>query len=79
MAEPAALLQRKNDKQEAFEAIRVLVDRRTAGLRVDVHGGTAAILRLAQAGKDPAATSRTGLEQLVMVAGVGFEPTTFRL
>jgi hypothetical protein len=56
--ELAALVQSEEDKQDAFEAIRGLVDRivlspERGKLRVDLHGEIAAILRLAQAGKKP--------------------------
>jgi hypothetical protein len=57
--ELAALVQSEEDKQDAFEAIRGLVDRivlspERGKLRVDLHGEIAAIiLRLAQAGKTP--------------------------
>ncbi len=82
--ELAALLQTEDDKQEAFEAIRSLVDQiilspEEGKLRVDLHGVIAAILRLAQAGKNPARHLADSAEQLVMVAGAGFEPATFRL
>jgi hypothetical protein len=64
--ELAALLQSEDDKQEAFEAIRGLVEQivlspEQGNLRVDLHGEIAAILRLAQAGKTPPATSRAEL------------------
>jgi site-specific DNA recombinase len=77
--ELASLLQGEVDKQEAFEAIRGLIDRIVLSpehgqLKVDLHGEIAAILMLSQV---PAGDLRA--EQLVMVAGVGFEPTTFRL
>ena len=78
------LLQREEDKQEAFEAIRSLIDQiilspEESKLRVDLHGEIAAILTLAQAGKNPARGLADRAEQLVMVAGTGFEPVTFRL
>ena len=47
-------------------------------LRINLNGEIAAILALASNSKKPAA-ARDGLEQVKMVAGVGFEPTTFRL
>ncbi len=82
--ELAELVQLEEHKQDAFEAIRALVDRVVlspdqAKLRVDLHGEIAAILRLAEASKNPARDPADRAEQLVMVAGVGFEPTTFRL
>ncbi len=77
-----ALAQPDGDKQ-AFEAIRLLIERVVitpvdGKLTIDLHGQIAAILRLS-------AEKRAGdvrgpiAEQLVVVAGVGFEPTTFRL
>jgi site-specific DNA recombinase len=82
--ELALLLQGEDDKQEAFEAIRGLIDRivlspEHGNLKVDLHGELAAILRFSQASKSPAGDLTDRAEQLVMVAGVGFEPTTFRL
>ena len=41
--------------------------------------GEIAILKLAQAAKSPACDLADRASQLAMVAGVGFEPTTFRL
>jgi site-specific DNA recombinase len=68
---------------EAIEAVRSLIDRiavtPTAGkLTIDLYGEIAAILCMA-AGKKAADVPVSVAEQLVMVAGVGFEPTTFRL
>jgi site-specific DNA recombinase len=70
----AALLRSEDDKQEAFEAIRGLVDRivispEQGKVRVDLHGEIAAILKLAQATKNPARDLADRAEQLVMVAG----------
>ena len=48
------------------------------GLRVDLRGALAGILALAADGKNPAAVG-DGLEQIKLVAGIGFEPMTFRL
>ena len=72
--ELAAFLQAEEDRQEAFEAIRGLVDQiilspEEGKLRVDLHGDIATILRLAQAGKNPVRDLADRAEQLVMVAG----------
>ena len=72
--ELALLLQGEDDKQEAFEAIRGLIDRivlspEHGDLKVDLHGELAAILRLSQVSKSPAGDLTDQAEQLVMVAG----------
>ena len=77
------LLETPDTKDEAMAAIRSLIDRivltpEADQLRVDLHGEIAGILRLCDASKKPAEIS-DGLAQLKLVAGVGFEPTTFRL
>ena len=77
-------LDHDESRTEAFELIRSLVDEivltpENDDLRVDLKGDLAAILTIAQNGRKPATISRDGLEQIKMVAGVGFEPTTFRL
>ena len=48
------------------------------GLQVDLRGDLAAILAIAT-NKKPVGEVSDGLEQIKLVAGVGFEPTTFRL
>jgi site-specific DNA recombinase len=49
-------------------------------LRLELRGELAGILALAADNKKPGGLSATGLaQQIKMVAGVGFEPTTFRL
>ena len=74
----------------AKDAIRALIDRVTLlpapeghddGLVVDLEGALAQILALSLNAKKPSTAGGTGEDvgQLVMVAGVGFEPTTFRL
>ena len=62
-----------------------------AGLSIELHGALAALLQLAT-GSDAHSQTATAsilrsiegqsfddVEELVLVAGVGFEPTTFRL
>jgi hypothetical protein len=65
-------------------AIRDLIDKVVLTpvegvLRIDLHGEAAAILQLSAAGKKGRLQLGPNSEQLVVVAGVGFEPTTFRL
>jgi hypothetical protein len=46
--------------------------------RLEVRGGLAAILRIAQ-GVERTTEANTLAEQIKMVAGAGFEPAAFRL
>jgi site-specific DNA recombinase len=70
---------------EAFELVRSLIDEirlvpEYGRLRVERRGELAGILAPSAAGKKPGGGDAAGLaEQIKMVAGVGFEPTTFRL
>ena len=78
-------------KPEAFEAIRGLVDKialtpSTNGLDIKLTGDIASIMEIAsntpQTNKAPSIPARDFsilAEQVKVVAGVGFEPTTFRL
>jgi len=93
-------LGRADSAEEAYEAVRALVEKivltpdpNSQGLLVDLHGALAALLRLAtgqpahQLKGQPQTQKASELafeafdiaEELVLVAGVGFEPTTFRL
>ena len=47
-------------------------------LEIELYGDLAGILALGTDGKKPVPEGRDGL-QVTLVAGVGFEPTTFRL
>jgi site-specific DNA recombinase len=47
-------------------------------LEIELAGDLASLLDLAADSKQPATARRDGL-QATLVAGVGFEPTTFRL
>ena len=49
------------------------------GYEILLRGDLAGILALSVQSKKPAALSRDELLQVALVAGVGFEPTTFRL
>ena len=81
----AALAQ--EDAAAARDLVRSLVEAITlipeqARLRIEVRGELGAILRLAEGARTAgSADPRTGTlcDQVKMVAGVGFEPTTFRL
>ena len=82
VAELEKLVSGPSPDAEAFGVIRGLIDEITLTpeddrLRVDLKGDLAAILALG-AKKKPAGDTG-GLEQVKLVAGVGFEPTTFRL
>ncbi len=77
-------LQDEDTMAEATELIRSLVDEivltpENGELRIDLKGELASILTLSTGSKKPVDLSGDGLEQIKMVAGVGFEPTTFRL
>ncbi|MCH8863552.1 MAG: recombinase family protein [Proteobacteria bacterium] len=74
-------------RTEAAEIIRGLIDRivlnpnadKPKGLTIDLHGALAGILSLSQKSKKASTLSGEDLMQVKLVAGVGFEPTTFRL
>ena len=72
-----------SEQAQAQQAIRDLIDKVVltpveGALRIDLHGEVAAILQFSAAGKKGRFQLGGKAEQLVMVAGVGFEPTTFR-
>jgi site-specific DNA recombinase len=78
------VLAAESEQPEVYEALRSLIDKvvLTPGdgaLIVDLHGEIAEILKLSAEGKKHGAETGQAAKQLVMVAGVGFEPTTFRL
>ena len=71
-------------KAEAFDIIRSLIDEvrlvpQDGDLGVELKGELAGILSLCDTKKKPAASYEERAKQIKMVAGVGFEPTTFRL
>ena len=78
-------LNRPELRAEAAGALRALIDQvrlipEDGRLRIELRGELAGILALSAAGKKPGSISANQLaEQIKMVAGVGFEPTTFRL
>ena len=86
VADLQAALRDGSTRTHAMELIRGLVEEirlvpENGTLRVDVKGELAGILTLCDAGKKkPGQADLTGLvEQIKMVAGIGFEPMTFRL
>ena len=73
-------LNREDTRAEASEAIRALIDEirlvpEDGELKIELFGELAALVGLAN--ENPRSDDR-GL-QVTLVAGVGFEPTTFRL
>src|SRR5262249_18902877 len=86
-----ALREALNDpkaRAEAVALLRTLVDRivltpeKIGGkkqLSIDLIGALAGILSLSAGSKKAVQITPDGLEQIKLVAGVGFEPTTFRL
>ena len=75
-------------RAEAVETIRGLIDKIAltpveedgkATMAVDLHGALAGMLSLAAQTKKPLGESDFSEESTKLVAGVGFEPTTFRL
>ncbi len=82
-------LQGDDGKAEAAEVFRKLVDRVTLvpegdKLAIVLRGDLAAILRFAASKKNPDILAEAGvldglLSQVSLVAGIGFEPMTFRL
>ena len=80
----SSLLIDPQHKVEAFDIIRELIDEvrlvpENGELRIDLRGELAGILSLCDSKKKPASSYEGRAEQIKMVAGVGFEPTTFRL
>ena len=81
----SSLLDDPGCKAEAFDIIRSLIDEvrlvpKNATLRVELKGELAGILSLCDTTKkNPATSYEERAEQIKLVAGVGFEPTTFRL
>ncbi|MGC8466574.1 MAG: recombinase family protein, partial [Acidimicrobiales bacterium] len=74
---------------EAFTIIRTLIEEvrlvpEAGALRIELRGALAGILSLAMGGGAGVGTVGLGStavlgEQMKMVAGIGFEPMTFRL
>jgi site-specific DNA recombinase len=84
VAELARVFDDPDFRDEAFELIRSLIDEvrlipEDGQLRISLKGELAGIIAVGEANKKPAASEEGRAEQIKMVAGVGFEPTTFRL
>jgi hypothetical protein len=80
---PHEELNRPELRAEAAEALRALIDEvrlipEHGELAIELLGDLAGILALSADSKKPITAGRDGL-QATLVAGVGFEPTTFRL
>ena len=81
------LLNDDSSQQEAVTIIRSLIDRieitpgeRRGDPQVQLVGGLAAILELAVSGQQKTAIQMdSGVGRVLLVAGAGFEPATFRL
>jgi hypothetical protein len=76
-------LERPDTRNEAAEAIRGLIEQvvlvpEDGRLQIELRGELAAMLACATDKKKPRLLEETG-SQSWLVAGVGFEPTTFRL
>ncbi len=74
------------DRDEARESVRSLVERVVLtpredgkGLDATLHGALAGILAACEIVKSKGPEVKTSGPQVSVVAGVGFEPTTFRL
>ena len=75
-----------DSRTEAAELLRTLIEKIVLTpvegedrLRIDLHGDLAGILQMATRTGNPQESADVPVEQVKMVAGVGFEPTTFRL
>ncbi len=87
VAELRDALTRQDGNHEAVEVLRSLIDRivlhpaedEASGFLIDIEGDLAGILSLCATSKKAAGLSPDDPVQMKLVAGVGFEPTTFRL
>jgi site-specific DNA recombinase len=85
VASLAQVLNREENRGEAADILRSLVDRielkpnKQGKLEIDLYGDLAGILALAGRKDRPLDQSDPSVQQVKVVAGVGFEPTTFRL
>jgi site-specific DNA recombinase len=79
-----AVLSDPDHGREAFDVVRGLVEEVRivpAGgeVTIELRGELAGILALAETAKKGSSSHQDKALQIKMVAGVGFEPTTFRL
>ena len=85
MANLAAILHSDESRAEAADLLRSLIDRielspnSSGKLDIDLYGDLAGILGLAANKNGPLDVSDPSLKQVKVVAGIGFEPMTFRL
>ena len=85
VANLAQVLNREENRGEAADILRSLVDRielrpnQQGKLEIDLYGDLAGILTLAGKKARPLDQNDPSVQQVKVVAGVGFEPTTFRL
>ena len=85
VANLAQVLNREENRGEAADILRSLVDRielrpnQQGKLEIDLYGDLAGILTLAGKKAKPLDETDLSVQQVKVVAGVGFEPTTFRL
>ena len=85
VANLAQVLNREENRGEAADILRSLVDRielrpnQQGKLEIDLYGDLAGILTLAGKKAKPLDQDDPSVQQVKVVAGVGFEPTTFRL
>jgi site-specific DNA recombinase len=82
----ATALNGEDTRTEAADILRSLIDRimvtpdlETGTPVISLEGNLAGILNLSQTAKNAAPVSQEDVQQVELVAGVGFEPTTFRL
>ncbi len=81
----AAILRSDENRTEAADLLRSLIDRielipnADGKLDIDLYGDLAGILGLAANKNGPLDESDPSLRQVKVVAGIGFEPMTFRL
>jgi site-specific DNA recombinase len=79
-----ASLRQPDTGREAFELIRGLIDAiiltpADGKLEIELRGDLAGILAMSEAKQAHTFSPKEKALQIKMVAGVGFEPTTFRL
>ena len=82
----ATSLNSDGSRAEAADILRGLIERivvtpdlLTGTPQISLEGNLAGILSLCQTTKSAALVSQADVQQIKLVAGVGFEPTTFRL
>ena len=80
-------LDTEGNQTKAIDLLRSLIDRivvhpqeaETDDVLIDIEGDLAGIISVSEKSKKAAGLSPSDLLQIKLVAGVGFEPTTFRL